>query len=90
MKSDIELQPGINELIKYIKTHYHLHDCEHIIENGNIIVCCGSNTGNVVIDLLEHIDAIRVFPNQLTSKEDRQEREKLILDIENQLASYRK
>lgn len=84
--NDTELQNGINELIKYIEIHYHLHVCEHIIENGNVIIRCVSKNKNIVLNLLRHTDAIRVFPNQSINKKDQEDRRELILEIESQLS----
>ncbi|CZI33755.1 hypothetical protein SCO11_15365 [Legionella pneumophila serogroup 1] len=84
--NDTELQNGINKLIKYIETHYHLQKCEHLIEDGNLIIRCDSKAKNIVLKVLSHIDAIRVFPSQITNKKDQEDRRELILEIENQLS----
>ncbi|CZI30618.1 TPA: hypothetical protein RJD63_000310 [Legionella pneumophila] len=79
------LQNGIDELIKYIETYYHLQVSEHIIENGKVIIRCDSKTKNIVLDLLRYTDAVRVFPNQSTNKKDQEDRRELILEIEDQM-----
>ncbi|HAT1845504.1 TPA: hypothetical protein I8Z33_000391 [Legionella pneumophila] len=83
--NDIALKNGINELVKYIETQYHLHIYEHIIENGNIILHCDNNK-NIVLDFLSYNDSISVFPTRLTNKKDQEDRRDLILEIRNQLS----